>query len=443
MIPVNCSDMEVCVKDSENYISNGDMYLEQCQYHKALQAYENAEKYITNAKELAKLYIKTGVCYLEIFEYAGTGFDDANIYFELAYETAPKDHDIIRAIGTAYLHMRDDIACTYFEKLLDLNMAKEDDRETLFLCYDHLGRFMDAEKLLESIANPQWWFGKIYLKTRNYAKALLFFGKILEKMSVAAEHIPADVFLLCGNCYEHLKNWKKAEDIYTHGLLQYKTGYEQNQFYQALFLLYLRIQDFEKIRISVKKLKTGWFFSSIIDYEIDYVESIYHKKAPNTKKLAGIIKKTKYIYEHDNHHMYPYILFVVGNLCRFYDHNFDEARKFYDMAVSCLNLYLLSVEDLLTQIFLAHMEMAYDEKNQAKIDQYAALFIEQVKKLYYTKEETEALTCFAQNDRNKEILYRYYSCLNDSENAEFYYDSLYDTPFVICKYLIENRLVHL
>ncbi len=82
--------MEVCVKDSENYINDGDMYLEECQYHKALQVYENAEKYITNAKELAKLYIKTGVCYLEIFEYAGTGFDDASIYFELAYETAPK-----------------------------------------------------------------------------------------------------------------------------------------------------------------------------------------------------------------------------------------------------------------------------------------------------------------------------------------------------------------
>ncbi len=95
------------------------------------------------------------------------------------------------------------------------------------------------------------------------------------------------------------------------------------------------------------------------------------------------------------------------------------------------------------QIFFAHMEMAYDEKNQAKIDQYAALFIEQVKKLHHTKEETEALACYAQNDRNKEILYRYYSCLNDSENAEFYYDSLYNTPFVICKYLIENRLVHL
>ncbi len=95
------------------------------------------------------------------------------------------------------------------------------------------------------------------------------------------------------------------------------------------------------------------------------------------------------------------------------------------------------------QIFLAHMEMAYDEKNQAKIDQYAALFIEQVKKLYHTKEETQALACYAQNDKNKEILYRYYSCLNDSENAEFYYDSLCDTPFVICKYLIENRLVHL
>lgn len=246
--------MEVCVKDSENYISDGDMYLEECQYHKALQAYENAEKYITNAKELAKLYIKTGVCYLEIFEYAGTGFDDANIYFELAYETAPKDHDIIRAIGTAYLYMRDDIACTYFEKLIDLNMAKEDDQETLFLCYDHLGRFMDAEKLLENIANPQWWFGKIYLKARNYAKALLFFEEILEKMSAAAEHIPADIFLLCGNCYEHLNDWKKAEDIYTHGLLLYKTGYEQNQFYQALLLLYLRIQDFEKIRISMRRI---------------------------------------------------------------------------------------------------------------------------------------------------------------------------------------------
>ena len=48
------------------------------------------------------------------------------------------------------------------------------------------------------------------------------------------------------------------------------------------------------------------------------------------------------------------------------------------------------------QIFLAHMEMAYDEKNQAKIDQYAALFIEQVKKLHHTKEETEALACYAQ-----------------------------------------------
>ena len=45
------------------------------------------------------------------------------------------------------------------------------------------------------------------------------------------------------------------------------------------------------------------------------------------------------------------------------------------------------------QIFFAHMEMAYDEKNQAKIDQYAALFIEQVKKLHHTKEETEALAC--------------------------------------------------
>ena len=54
------------------------------------------------------------------------------------------------------------------------------------------------------------------------------------------------------------------------------------------------------------------------------------------------------------------------------------------------------------QIFFAHMEMAYDEKNQAKIDQYAALFIEQVKKLHHTKEETEALACYAQNDRNKD-----------------------------------------
>lgn len=46
------------MKDSENYINDGDMYLEECQYHKALQVYENAENISPMPRNLPNYILK-------------------------------------------------------------------------------------------------------------------------------------------------------------------------------------------------------------------------------------------------------------------------------------------------------------------------------------------------------------------------------------------------
>ena len=92
-------------------------------------------------------------------------------------------------------------------------------------------------------------------------------------------------------------------------------------------------------------------------------------------------------------------------------------------------------EDLLILISLGRMEMAYKENDPVEINQNASLLMEQVRKKFSTKDEQQALLEFTKNGRNRDIIYRYYSCLDDKEKAGCYYDSLWDTPFVISKYI--------
>ena len=429
------------MEEKEIHINNGDEYLEEEEYHKAISEYESAAKLTNDSKELSKLYVKIGMCYQEFCEYTEIGFDDAGIYFELAYEEDSENEDAVRAVGMEYLHWKDDAACTYFEKLIDWGKADDHDREELFLCYNRLGRFEDADRVLEDSIHIGWWCGKYYMNIQRYEKALMVFGMALEKRLAAEEWIPYDIYFFSGKCYEHLKEFKKAEEIYLYGLQQYEQGFEQEQFYHALFLLYIRTCDFEKIRKFLKKAKMGWIFSAVIEYETEYVENLYHKKQTNKKKLTGIIKKVKYLYEQDNNHLYPYALLAAGDLCRFYANDFEQARQFYQMAVGCMGLYSLSVsaKDLLIQVYLGYMEMAYEEKKLTEVNRYAVLLMGQVQKMFHTKEES--LTHFVENEMNRDIIYRYYCCLGDKEKADCYYDSLWDTPFVISKYLIRAGLI--
>ena len=156
----------------EKRIEKGNEYFQEGQYEDAASEYERAAELTSNDKELAEIYVKIGRCYWEICEYAETGFDDAGVYFELAYEKDPENENAIRALGEQYLHWKDDAACTYFEKLMDMDKANDDDWEKLSLCYYRLGRFIDAERVLDGCTAPGLWCGKYYMYMRRYEKVL-------------------------------------------------------------------------------------------------------------------------------------------------------------------------------------------------------------------------------------------------------------------------------
>lgn len=426
------------MEEKEMHIKKGDAYLEEDQYMEAIFEYESAAQLTYNDRELAEIYVKIGSCYWEFCEYTEIGFDDAGVYFELAYEQDPENEDAVRGLGMEYLHWKDEVACTYFEKLIDMDKACVGDREELFLCYERLGRFEDAEKVLDGSAGPGWWHGKYYMDIRRYEKTLKLFETVIDRRSEEDAFIPYDVHYLMGKCYEHLREFKKAEETYLYGLQQHKSEGEfvQKQFYHALFLFSIRTcnYDFRKIRNYLKKIAKSWIIPAVIEYEIDYVEALHHGKKPDKKKLTGIIKKTRYMYEQDHNRLYPYALLAVGDLCRFYANDFAQARQFFDMAVGCMKQYSMSIceEDLLIRIYLGHMEMAHKENHPEQTSQYASLLMEQVRKIYPTR---EALAHFVQDDMYRDIIYRYYCCLEDKEKADSYYDSLWDTPFVIGKYM--------
>ena len=178
--------------EKELHIEKADAYLEEYEYQEAILEYERAAKLTDHDKELAELYVKIGNCYCEFCTPAETDFDHFGAYFKLAYEKDPENEDAIRAVGEKYLYWKDEAACTYYEKLISLDKADDYDRGQLFLCYNRLGRFNDADKILENITKFSWWWGKSYMDARRYEKALELFKTALEKMSAAGEWIPYD-----------------------------------------------------------------------------------------------------------------------------------------------------------------------------------------------------------------------------------------------------------
>ena len=210
--------LEKCVKE---YPSNTEALLRLAQLHFYVKQYKKSFEYLNRVQEIdpsiAQTYFIRGL----VLEEAGDT-TNAIINFQISTEKNPDYYDAYIILGLRYADKKDSIALAYYRNALKIKPKSPEAYYNIGLFYQSIEKYNKAiasyNELLEKTDSTYKFalfnIGYIYMEyLKEYGKAIYYFQKANDS---DIKYYQASYNL--GLCYERLKDYKKAKELYKYTL---------------------------------------------------------------------------------------------------------------------------------------------------------------------------------------------------------------------------------
>ncbi|OFY37324.1 MAG: hypothetical protein A2275_08025 [Bacteroidetes bacterium RIFOXYA12_FULL_35_11] len=217
--------LEKCIKE---FPSNTEVLLRLAQLHFYVKQYKKSFEYLNRVQEIDPTIAQTYFIRGLVLEEAGDT-TNAIINFQISTEKNPDYYEAYIILGLRYADKKDSIALDYYRNALKIKPKSAEAYYNIGLFYQSIEKFNKAivsyNELLEK-ADSTYKFalfniGYIYMEYfKEYGKAIYYFQKAND---ADIKYFQASYNL--GLCYERLKDYKKAKELYRY-TLSVEPGYE-------------------------------------------------------------------------------------------------------------------------------------------------------------------------------------------------------------------------